>query len=252
VPKPSWCANDPLVTVKGGTQPNLVTLVVPYYENPEFLERQIYNWESYSDPVLRYLSIIVVDDGSPVSPAAHCLKFRDSWLNRKRLFRIEKDVRWNWLAARNIGFMLASTPWVLVTDMDHMVPGQNMYCRIHGIHDPNVVYGFSRKEHTGHEIAPHPNSWFMTREMFWKIGGYDESFSGYYGTDGEWRRRIRQHAPIHILTDYLIRYEYQQDSSTTRYKRKQPEDAAVSRIIKARKPGWKPKVLSFPYHEVQL
>ncbi len=53
-----------------------------------------------------------------------------------------------------------------------------------------------------------------------------------------------------ILSDTLIRHEFVADASTTRYKRKQPEDAAVSRIVKARGKGWTPKTLSFPYTEV--
>jgi hypothetical protein len=252
--KPSWCANDPLVTVERG-DPKPITLIVPYYENPEFLNGQIARWLHWSNwPVLwAFISYIVVDDGSPKNPASDVV-FRAgaSRPDKIKLFRINQDIRWNWLAARNIGFHHAETEWCLVTDMDHIVPRETLINRIYGKHDPNVVYGFSRKEHTGEEIAPHPNSWFLTKKKFWEIGGYDESFSGYYGTDGEWRRRIRQHAPIHILTDYMIRYEYQQDSSTTTYKRKQPQDAMVGKIIRARKPGWKPKTLSFPYEEVQL
>jgi len=54
------------------------------------------------------------------------------------------------------------------------------------------------------------------------------------------------------MTDELYRYEHYEDSSTTRYKRKQPEDAGVKQMIRARGPNWKPKVLSFPHHEIKL
>lgn len=252
--KPAWCANDPLVTVPLTDTPKPITLIVPYYENPKFLARHYdRHWrDGVSWHMDDMLSVIVVDDGSPQFPAQYVLSCPKRPTMNVRLFRIEVDVRWNWLAARNIGFKHADTDWCLVTDMDHVVPPETLRSCIYGQHDPKVVYGFSRQEHTGHPIAPHPNSWFLTKELFWKIGGYDESFSGYYGTDGEWRRRVREHAPIHILTDPLIRYEYHGDSSTTHYKRKQAIDANVSRIIKARKKGWKPKTLSFPYREVQL
>ena len=59
-------------------------------------------------------------------------------------------------------------------------------------------------------------------------------------------------APFQVLTDRLIRHEYQWDSSTIRYLRKQPEDTAVSRLIKARGKGWRPKALSFAHHEEPL
>ena len=58
--------------------------------------------------------------------------------------------------------------------------------------------------------------------------------------------------PLQILTDRLVRHEHQGDSSTTRYLRKQPEDAGVAQIVAQRRAGWRPKVLSFAYRELVL
>jgi hypothetical protein len=49
-----------------------------------------------------------------------------------------------------------------------------------------------------------------------------------------------------------VRAEFQLDSSTLRYQRKQPKDAAVRRIIATRTDDWKPKVLSFPWERIDL
>jgi hypothetical protein len=132
------------------------------------------------------------------------------------------------------------------------VPEATFRSVLYGTHHHDTIYGFSRKEYTGVRIPPHPNSWLLTRAMFWKVGGYDEELSGKYGTDGDIRRRFAATAPINILTDHLIRHEYQQDSSTTTYLRKQAIDAAVKGIIAKRGPGWTPKTLSFAYDEVPL
>jgi hypothetical protein len=240
-----WCRNMPTVTVPPGDTPKAVTLVIPYYQNPLFLRQQVAGWDTYASLVRPHVSVIVVDDGSPepaTLPADAPLPMR--------LFRIGVDVRWNWLAARNIGMHHAADGWCLLTDMDHVVPAETMRAVVYGRHDPSVIYAFSRQEHTGAAAAPHSASFLMTREMFWRVGGYDEALSGHYGTDGDWRRRCAAVAPMHVLSDVLIRHEYQQDSSTTRYKRKQPEDAAVRGIIAKRSKGWKPKTLSFPYQEV--
>jgi hypothetical protein len=121
-----------------------------------------------------------------------------------------------------------------------------------GAHDPAVIYGFRRREASGARLQPHPNSWLLTRTRFWSVGGYDETLSGYYGTDGDWRRRCARVARMEILSDELIRHEYDGDSSTRRYLRKQPEDAAVKRLIAAREPDWRPKTLSFAADEVSL
>jgi hypothetical protein len=244
-----WDADLPIVTPKPG-EPKCFTLVMPFYQNPQFLRQHLSWWATFQEDVLQWMTAIIVDDGSP-QPAADAIKGLSLPMTTG-LFRIEQDVRWNWLAARNVGMHHARRGWCLLTDIDHVVPESTARALIYGQHDPSVIYGFSRIEHTGEKLAAHPNSWFMTREMFWRIGGYDETLSGHYGTDGDWRRRCAAVAPIQILSDRLIRHEYQGDSSTTRYKRKQPEDAAVKGLIAARRPGWTPKTLSFPYHQVAL
>lgn len=242
--KRAWCEDMEIVTVAPGA-PKPVTFVIPYYENPDFLRQQIAWWSTYPAALRQHLSAIVVDDGSPdraVLPSTLPFPIR--------LFRIELDVRWNWLAARNIGLHHAPEGWCLVTDIDHVIPETTASSVVFGSHDSSVIYGFSRVEHSGETLAPHPNSWFLTRAMFWTVGGYDEALSGHYGTDGDWRRRCAATAPMKILRDRLIRHEHVGDSSTTHYLRKQPEDAAVKRIVSARGNKWRPKTLSFPYHEV--
>lgn len=240
-----WCEGFPTVHVAQGGEPKRLTLIVPYYENPDFLKLQVGWWATFPAWLREHLSAIIVDDGSP-EPAQlpKTLPFPI------RLFRIHQDVRWNWLAARNIGFHHAPEGWCLVTDIDHVVPQSTATAVVYGQHDPTKVYAFSRIEHDGRPANPHSASFLMTRQMFWRIGGYDEALSGHYGTDGDYRRRLAQHAQIHILEDRLIRHEYQGDSSTTRYLRKQPEDAAVKGIIATRGKRWQPRTLSFPYHEV--
>jgi hypothetical protein len=248
-----WCRDFPTVSVPQGAEPKPFTLILPYYENPKFLRTQIGWWSTYPDVlgawIGKFLSAIVVDDGSPVYPAEPIVKANPSSIPL-RLFRIGVDVRWNWLAARNIGAHHAEDGWLLLTDMDHVLPASTASALIFGKHDPGLVYAFSRIEHTGEPVQPHSASFFMTKAMFWKIGGYPEELAGFYGTDGDFRRRLAQHAKIQILEDRLIRHEYQGDSSTTAYLRKQPEDAAVKALVAKRKPGWTPKVLSFPYAQV--
>lgn len=238
------CDDAPVIKVPLGEKAKTFTLIMPYYENPEFLNKQIDHLKSL--PFLG-LGLTIVDDGSPHHPAEEVLK--KNKMNGMRLFRLDVDVRWNWLAARNIGVHCATTEWIMLTDMDHMLPQATLRTLTHGLHDEKIIYRFSR---TGAKMHPHPNSWFMTKAMFWKVGGYDETLSGHYGTDGEYRRRCAATAPIRIMDVSLELHEHEGDASTTHYKRKQPEDARVKQLIRARGPNWRPKVLSFPYHEVRL
>jgi glycosyltransferase involved in cell wall biosynthesis len=249
------CDDAPLIDIPIGRTCKLVTFVYPYYENPQFLAKQLCRWGTYPKILKTWFSVILVDDGSPTRPAEtvvrECVKV-GVVPDRLRLFRIGVDVRWNWLAARNIGAHEADDEWLLLTDMDHVVGPDLLKELVMGEHDPKIIYRFSRREHTGQAIHPHPNSWFMTRKMFWKVGGYDEALSGHYGTDGEYRRRCAATAKIRISTSALERHEYVVDSSTTGYLRKQPEDARAKQLIRARGPEWRPKVLSFPYEEVRI
>lgn len=242
-----WCRDLPVVTAPRAAAPKPITLVYPFYENARFLQTQMEGWSRWPADLRTHVTAILVDDGSPTPLALDVpLPFP------VRVFRIEQDVRWNWLAARNIGAHHAADGWLLLTDIDHVVPEDTLRSIVFGTHDPGVVYAFSRREHTGEVVAPHSASFLMTRAMFWTIGGYDEALSGHYGTDGTYRRQVAATASMHVLTDALVRYEYVADSSTTRYQRKQPEDAAVKSIVAARGPHWRPRTRSFPYHEVMV
>lgn len=233
--------------VPTGASPKPITVVHAYYENPRMLRRQLANWRSMGDDGLR---VIVVDDGSPDHPATEVLKPKPAL--DVSLYRIEVDVRWNWLAARNLAMHEAREGWCLLLDMDHMVPPETFRALTLGRHDPRCIYRFSRIDFDGSRLPPHRNIWFMTREMFWRVGGYDEALSGYYGTDGEFIRRAAATAPLRLLKEHVVRHEYLEDSSTLRYRRKQPEDAAVHRLVAARGRHWAPRSLTFPWSLVDL
>jgi len=243
-----WCRDCATVRPAAAVRPTPITIVVPYYEHPIFFRAQLGRWADWRETTRALLHVIVVDDGSPSHPAIDIVRAM-GWPAWLRVFRIEIDIRWNWLAARNIGAHHAADRWLLLTDMDHVVPEETFRSVCHAALDPAVVYAFARREHTGEMVPPHSASFLLTRDLFWRIGGYDERLSGYYGTDGTFRREIGRFATIQLLTDALERHEYIDDASVVRYGRKQPEDARVRDLVAARRMGWRPKVLSFPYHE---
>src|SRR5688572_30523590 len=93
-----WCRDLKTATLTVGSTPKRVTLVLPFYENHEFLKVQTGMWLAWSPQILGHVEVVVVDDGSPKP-----LEPLHSEQVRIRQFRIDVDVRWNWLAARNIG-----------------------------------------------------------------------------------------------------------------------------------------------------
>jgi len=229
-----------------------ITLVLPFYENQGMLREQQRVWRAYPEDIKAQLHVVVVDDGSPRDPALPVVE--PTGIASFRLYRIRVDVRWNWLACRNFGVHVATTEWVLLTDIDHVVPERTLRALMTETLDKTVVYRFSRVDAPAlTPYKPHPNSWFLTRRMYDAIGGYDERFSGYYGTDAEFRDRVQRTARAVVLRpDPLIRYprEVIADASTTTYGRKEKRDHVnVARIreARARIPHWKTKRLTFPY-----
>jgi hypothetical protein len=243
------CDDAPVVCIERKASAHNVQIIMPYYENPKMLGFQIAAWDALPEEFRDKLTVIIVDDGSPHCPALPVVQAANPKV-KIRVFRIDVDVRWNWLAARNLGMHQAVEGWCFLTDMDHVLPMGTVKLLVEGVFNKEHIYRLLRHEHTGKVIAPHPNTWFFTREMFWKIGGYDEALSGYYGTDGEFRRRCAATAPVKIMIGHIVRHEFQLDASTTHYERKQPEDAVVREMISARSKDWKPKTLSFPWSEL--
>lgn len=216
------------------------TLILPYYENAGMLKMQIDHISTWPEDLLKHFELIVVDDGSPHRSALSAVQAacEDKGLPfRFRLYRIGVDVRWNWLACRNLGAAEAATDWLLLTDIDHLVPIETvMRISRAKLHRTNI-YRFSRRDYPDiPNPKNHPNSWLMTKEMFDRVGGYDERFSGYYGTDGMFRDRcIREAGALVVLPEQLIRVprEVLPDASTTSYGRKEPQDRAGVQRIRA-------------------
>lgn len=228
-----------------------ITLCMPYYDNPSMLQRQADLMANVPDWGRGCVRWVVVDDGSPRWPAKpiSCCVAMD-------VFRIEIDVRWNQDAARNIAVHESYTPWLLLTDMDHWVPKETWERILEADLNEGKVYRFSRvSEPELGPYKPHPNSWLMHRDIWNAIGGYDERFAGYYGTDADFRNRVLEYAPIEMLKEVIVRVprDVTPDASTTTYARKGPEDGPGLDKVKLERDqikSWRPLTLTFPYHRV--
>lgn len=241
------------------------SLVMAYYDNPEMLKRQIDAISELPSAISHSLYVVIIDDGSPRWPALEVCTSTGmdrAPADRFKLFRMGVDVPWNQDACRNIGVQHAATEWVLLTDMDHMVPAEtwrrlmweNNLGSLH-LHK-KTAYRFARV--SAPDMQPyklHPNTWAMRTKLFWKAGGYDEALAGNYGTDGDFMRRVAQVAAIEDLPDHVIRIprEVIPDASTTTLERKNPQQkAAIQQAFRDRltNPAWKPQHFRFPYTRV--
>lgn len=233
--------------------PRPFTFIMAYYRNPTQLKRQLKHLAKLPEDIRQYLHVIITDDGSPEEQAE--VPKKDMPLAGFKMFRVEVDIPWNWLTCRNIGAYHAETGWLLLTDIDHELPEETARRIIYGELMPENVYRFSRRDAPKlTDYKPHPNSWLLTKAMFHKIGGYDERLSGLYGSDGEWRDRVNEHAAdVVMLPEYLIRVpgEFVPDARTRHYPRKEgrQENAVRERREQIARDGGRPLNLSFPFHQ---
>lgn len=232
-----------------------MTLCLPYYMNAGMLKLQFARIRRLPGDLLGRLAVVVVDDGSPNGEAQG-----EPIGCPLTIFRIGVDVRWNQDAARNIAVAESDTPWLLLTDIDHLVPEGTWRRLMTEKLQKKYCYKFSRTtlEPIGVETPykEHPNSWVMSRGLWDAVGGYDERFAGFYGTDADFRDRVLAVAHrIVQLPEHIIRVprETLPDASTTTYARKSPEDGPNLRRIKGERNAlgdWRPLTLTFPYTKI--
>lgn len=218
----------------------LLSFVLPYYENPGMLAHQYGVWASYPANLKDRIEIILVDDGSPTDPAARVA--RPDGLPPLRIYRVLIDKPWNQHGARNLGAKMAGMPWLFLTDMDHVLPAESLE-RLMEKRNRGSVYTFARVDAPDMEptrspngsLKPHPNTFAMTKDMYWNIGGYDERFCGVYGTDSLFRSRAAANAKMRHLADVpIIRYsrEVIPDASTRTLPRKEGRGNAKNLLLR--------------------
>jgi len=233
-----------------------VALVFAYYDNPAMLEFQWKQIAAYPLELRQRIQVIIVDDASPNTPAIEVP--RPSGLPSVSIYRIAQDIPWNQDAARNIGAHEATAPWLLLSDIDHVVVPETLEHVLSMTKDPSVAYTFGRiKFDTGEHRDPHPNSYFMTKELYWAIGGHDEDYAGIYGKDVLFRARVLAHTREVKLSDFplaRVGKTLVPDAGTTTISRKNTVFATLRGhlvyALKAMKLMRGVHTLSQPYHRV--
>lgn len=203
-----------------------VTVVVPFYRQPSMLAEQLKSWEAAPDGY----NFFVIDDGSP-EPARDVIEAHATESVRKklRLYRIMKDIQWNRAGARNLGAKEAETPWIVHIDIDHVIPPESLRPLLNFAPCPTKWYRFPRwrvgaadetrrkdrldpSEKFG-RIHEHGDSFLITRELYWKAGGYDERFSGCLGGGQYWvEHHLRPLAPVELLPEEIRLHVYTRDA----------------------------------------
>lgn len=159
-----------------------LTLILSYYEAPLMLKEQIKYWRKYSTDV----RVIIIDDHSILYPAQSILENADTGLASVELYRIKHDIFQNTFGARNLGFHLAGdNEWLWNTDIDHVVPMESIKAFVDMQNSTKGYYYLPIREIVVDKqqtklIQRHSDTFILTKETYWKTGGYDEDLTGFY------------------------------------------------------------------------
>lgn len=163
-----------------------LSIVYPYYVNVEkYADGILDNFKYYEAMpynLLEKIHFIVVDDCSPVF-----IDFDNVNLNLT-LIKIDKDIRWNSGGAKNLGVFCCETSRIIIADSDIIFPVDTLEAcmREESIPD-DEVFVFDRfsldKNMQWYKDGVHPNCFFMTKQSYLDLHGYNEDFCGYYGDD---------------------------------------------------------------------
>lgn len=233
-------------------------LIYPYYDNPGMLEQQLRVWESWPKDLAWKTKIILVDDGSQKHPIAADQIKKAAYPNIS-LYRILINIPWNQNGAHNLGFHVAEDGWCLTTDIDHVVTPEMLRLLLNVPLALGHYYTFGRRRVREPDAVykRHPNSWLLTKKMFLESGGYDEDFSGYYGSDSQFRKALTlvgKHIPFPDSL-YLTVYDEQDipDANTREFGRKDSKyhSAKNPTLAKKRQRAYKAtNPLRFPWERV--
>ena len=210
----------------------MLSVVITYYSQPQMLAKQAQEWASYPPGI----EVIVVDDGSAIPAKAEGC----------RIYRVAVDKPWHQDGARNLGAHVARGDWLLFLDVDHVLNEEAAKALMAMLPSlPDGAYRPRRRlASDAYKLAAAANIWLMRRGDFWRVGGYDERLCGSYGTDLEFRPRLKRHLVERSLPIVLDVYtsDVIADAATVGLSRK---------VVKPPRLGGKPVVLDFDWSRVQ-
>lgn len=179
-----------------------LSIIVPVLNSHEIVRRQILHYNKMGMP--SNVEVIFIDDGSdsPIEP--------DISTNFNLSIPKTNDKRpWTWALARNLGAKKARGEYLLMTDLDYIIPkdviesvlefnkDKMRFKREFGVLDENgdftqdmeslLKYGLDpkRAKERGVKLAPHPNNFVMRKDLYFAIGGYREDLIGTPYPQGE-------------------------------------------------------------------
>ena len=175
----------------------LITVNLSFYNQSDYiLLKHIEYWNSYPKEIKDKFTFFIIDDCSK-KPASEIVK--EKYDLDLHIYRVEKDLCCNIAGVRNLGATECKTLWLIILDMDTLIPKEMAKSLIDLANqniNSNICFKFNRKvpnndKHKKHN-KPHPAVCLIRKEDYWEVGGCEEDLVGHYGyTDPSFWHRAR-------------------------------------------------------------
>lgn len=221
------------------------SLCYPYHNNPRMLAQHYDSYVGYPPEIARGLELVVCDDASEDAERATYPEEFLRWLGERgeyphvSIFRIPPPhIPWSHRVASNIAAHESRGKWLLMTDIDHIVPLGTWRFLMDDDRRPRLAtdraYRFERRNVDGSTYKSHPDSWLFHRSLWDQIKGYDERYRGSYGQNMAFINRVEHYCPIECLPVPLIRVGRDEipDASERTLPRKSPEARETIRLLR--------------------
>ena len=190
------------------TRPVAFSLVMPFHNNPTMLDAHYAHLHELPEEIARGLEVSICDDASNDGERALPPYVRIGV--PVIVHRIPPPhVPWSHRCATNIAAHESTGNWLLVTDIDHIVPLETWRWLMDRERRPLLrtdrAYTFTRRNLDGTPYKRHPDSWLFHRSLWETIGGYDTRYRGHYGQNAPFEQRVAHHAIIEGLPVPLVR-----------------------------------------------
>lgn len=216
------------------------SLVMPYHNNPGMLAKHYDVFRTWPEDIKRAVEVVICDDASDEPTFPYTYEYGAVVLPRVRRFRIPPPhVAWSHRVATNIAASEARGYWLLITDIDHVVPVETWRFLTDDGRPKlrtDVAYRFERVNADGSPYKPHPDSWLFHVSLWSQIQGYDERYRGHYGQNYPFIERVERVAHIEVLPTPLVRYSRDDipDASERVLTRKSTEARAAIAQLRAK------------------
>ena len=240
---------------------NRMKIIYPYYMNGQMLVEHQKRWLTFPEDILDKLHFIIVDDGSPEKPAVDFVI--DSQRRLKMdIYRIDVDIFWNLEGALNLGATVCQNEWIFMSDMDHFLPIETIQ-KIFSLKASRYEYFMFKRlkaKRNWHNLSEleetniHKGTFLMTFHQYWKVGGRNEDYCGYYSVGWAFRNKLRKYGRLRMLDAYVVGYLSDEisDSATSVTKLTKAEVKKNRKLLKNEKFLFSlpENPLRFPWHKV--